>query len=386
MKPSEVYELFSKPERPRRCVLSVYLNIDQSRQANLNRGFEKELRDMISYRQLSIHDPAELESFHRAVHRITDFVSAYEPRSRCLALFCDEFEGFFWHGELQIAIHNQLHWDRELFTQPLANALSQFERYGVILVDRNRFRLFKVFLDDILETHHEDFGSRNVRHVKTAGTDQIESSSRIQRRADQTVRANLQQTVKTIDAMFNAKQADWLVLAGTPEITAALHDQLPKRLALRVIGSVDVAMDAPVTAILAAARPIAQEHERSIESQAVKDVVTAAKKNEKAVIGLGHTLKELNCDRVWQLVYSDDFSSPGFECASCAALFSIANPACPYCGAVVNPVNDVVERAVEHALRKGAKIEAVTGEASAAMAAGGGIGAFLKTRTGTIQV
>jgi len=386
MKPSEVYDLFSRPERPRRCVLSVYLNIDQSRQANLNRGFENELRDMISYRQLSIHDPAELESFHRAVYRITDFMSVYQPRARSLVLFCDESDGFFWHGELQIAIHNQLHWDRELFTQPVANALSQFERYGVILVDRNRFRLFTVFLDEIVETRHENFGSRNIRHVKTAGTDQIESSSRLQRRADETVRANLRETVKSLDSMINAKQADWLILAGTPEITAELRGQLPKRLALRVIGSVDVAMDAPVRAILTAARPIAQQHERSIESQAVKDVMTAAEKNGRAVIGLGHTLKELNCDRVWQLVYADDFSSPGFECASCAALFSIANPACPYCGAAVNPVNDVVERAVEHALRKGAKVVAVTGEASAAMATGGGIGAFLKTRTGTIRV
>ena len=386
MNPSEVYELFSRPERPRHCVLSVYLNVDQSRQANLNRGFENELRDMISYRQLSIHDPAEMESFHRVAHRVTDFVSAYSPGARSLVLFCDESDGFFWHGELQIPIHNQLHWDRELFTQPLANALSQFERYGIVLVDRASFRLFTVFLDEIIETAHKKFDSGRVRHLKTAGTDRIESSSRLQHSADEHIAANLKFVTGKIDELIKEKKADHLILAGTPEITAELEDMLPKRLASLVIGSVSVGIEAPLAAVLAAAKPVAQGYERSVEAQTVKDVTTAAAKHQRAVIGLGHTLKELNSDRVWQLVYSDDFSSPGFECAKCAALFSIANPSCPYCGAAVNPVNDVVERAVEHALRKGARIEAVTGEASAVMAAAGGIGALLKTRTGTLQV
>jgi peptide subunit release factor 1 (eRF1) len=51
----------------------------------------------------------------------------------------------------------------------------------------------------------------------------------------------------------------------------------------------------------------------------------------------------------------------------------------------VDPVSDVVERAVEHAVRKGAKIEVVTGEAAASLYNVGGIGAFLKARTASIR-
>ena len=53
---------------------------------------------------------------------------------------------------------------------------------------------------------------------------------------------------------------------------------------------------------------------------------------------------------------------------------------CAYCGGSVQAVADVIERAVEHALRKGAKIEVVTGEACASLNTVGGIGAFLKAR------
>jgi hypothetical protein len=75
----------------------------------------------------------------------------------------------------------------------------------------------------------------------------------------------------------------------------------------------------------------------------VKGVVTAAAKQQKAVIGLSHTLNAVNSERIWELIYSADFLSPGFECVKCAALFSVENRTCRYCGAAVGAVGNVVE-------------------------------------------
>ena len=87
MNPSGMAALFSRPERPNHSVLSVYLDVDQSRQANLNRGFENQVKDLISSIRSSIHDETALERFKHAAHHITDFVSAYEPSARGLVLF-----------------------------------------------------------------------------------------------------------------------------------------------------------------------------------------------------------------------------------------------------------------------------------------------------------
>ena len=162
-----------------------------------------------------------------------------------------------------------------------------------------------------------------------------------------------------------------------------MRSLLPKRLALRVIGDANVAIDAAPRDVLAATLAIAEEYERSTEVQTVKEVIRGATRNEKTVAGLGRTLKAVNSDRVWELIYSEGLTSPGFECVKCAALFSLEKTSCSYCGGAVHPVSDVVERTVEHALRKGAKIEVVTGEASASLNSVGGIGAFLKARTVT---
>jgi peptide subunit release factor 1 (eRF1) len=386
MNESDLHLLFSRAERMHPSVLSVYLNVDQSRQANRNRGFEKQLKDIMASIRNSTHDPSDLEKFTHAAHHVTDFVSAYQPGARGLVLFFDESDGFFWHMETDVQLHNQARWDRELLLQPLANALDQFERYGVVLVDRNNVRLFTVFLGEVEELVRKGFGPNKVRHIKTVGTDHIASASAVQRKADEQIRLNLRHVTKEVDSLVQTKQINRLVLAGTPEITTELRDQLPKRLSVRVIGAVDVAMDVPPADVLAATRNIAAEYESSTELVTVREVVTAAAKKQKAVVGLEHTLRAVNSDRIWQLIYSEDFSSPGFECVKCAALLSAEKASCPYCGAALRSVNDVVERAVEHALRKGAKIEIVTGEASASLDSAGGIGAFLKARTGTIQV
>jgi peptide subunit release factor 1 (eRF1) len=180
--------------------------------------------------------------------------------------------------------------------------------------------------------------------------------------------------------MVRWHRIDRLLLAGAPELTSQLLELLPKRLALRVIGTLDLNIDASLTEVLSLSMPLTEQYERSGEEQVVKEVTTSSKKSGQAVVGLGSALKMVNEARVWQLIYSEDFHVSGFECLKCAALYSVERPSCLYCGQPLAPVPDVVERAVERALRKEARIEIVRAEAAASLDSAGGIGAFLKGR------
>jgi peptide subunit release factor 1 (eRF1) len=367
-------------------MLSVYLDVDQSRPSNLNRGFETQLKNLIADIRPTIRDAAELERFNPVAHRITDFVSAYQPQARGLGLFFDESDGFFRYVEFDVPVQREAHWDRTFYLQPLATALDQFETYGVALLDRQNLRLFTVFLGHIEEHVREGFGPDRVRHIKTSGTDHIYSASRIQRKADEKLRLNMKHAVKMIDWLVETRHLSRLILGGTREITAEVRNLLPKRLAMRVIGEVDVAMDVPASEVFAATMDVAETYERDTEVHKVNEAITTAAKTEKAVAGLGHTLKAINSDRVWDLVYCQDFRAPGFECERCSGLFSIEKTSCQYCGGKLQAIDDVVERAVEQALRNGAKVDVVSGEAAASLADSGSIAAFLRARTGTLRV
>jgi peptide subunit release factor 1 (eRF1) len=114
-------------------------------------------------------------------------------------------------------------------------------------------------------------------------------------------------------------------------------------------------------------------------------VLTTSAKTDKAVVGLVPVLEAVNSGRVWELIYSAGLQSSGFECTECFALFQARPPACTYCGSRVASVPNVVEHAVEHAIRKHSRVEVVTGDASSMLGSAGGIGAFLKTRTKTVR-
>lgn len=387
MNRDDLSALFSRAHTAQRSVLTVYLNVGQSKRENINRGFEARLKKMVSTARKALVDVAELERYDDARHRITDFISVYRPSAKAIVVFYDSTDGFFGHYELEFSVPEKLHWGRELLLQPLANAIDELEGYGVVLVDRANLRLFAVTLGKIEEIRHEARDVKGVRHLKTTGTDQAGSSSRAQRRADNQIRWNLRHVGGELDVLAKSRKLRRFVLAGTPEITGELRNLLPARLALSVIGEVAIPMDAATKDVLVRTQPIAQKYERDTEDEKVANVVTSALKDDKAVVGLSRTLKAVNADRVWELIYAGDYLSPGFECSQCSALFAARATRCPYCDARLQPVTNVVERAVEHAVRRQAKVEVVTGNASAALKKmAGGIGALLKTRTGSVEV
>jgi peptide subunit release factor 1 (eRF1) len=359
----------------------VYLNVDTSQPGNANRNIETQLKDLSAPLRKSVDDAADSHSLALALHRVTDFVSAHKPEGRGLVVFVDESDGFFWYSGLPCPVTSQIRWDRELLLKPLAAALDELEDYGVVMIDRTRIRLFLVQLGKAEQLHSEEAAEHRVRHVKSTGSSRAESSSRMQRKADNQVRANLRAFIRATEQFVKANQLRRLVLAGTPEITAEFRVLLPSRLAPLVAGETALDMHASPEEVAATAQPLAEACERKTEEARVQDVMTVAAKSGKAVIGLEPALQAVNSGRVWELIYAAGFAAPGFECLECSALFLTQAAECVFCGAGVQPVPDIVGHAVEHAIRRRARVEVVTGAAAAALASGGGIAAFLKTRS-----
>jgi len=265
--------------------------------------------------------------------------------------------------------------------QPLANALDQLEDYGVVHVDRTQVRLFLVQQGRIEETTHQIMHGKRTRHIKSTGREHADSSDHNQRRADNQIHANLNEAIEHVKEFVNTHQLDRLILAGSIETVAELRRLLQGRIHAAVIGETPLKMDASVAQVLGAAQPLANAYESNSEKAKVDNVVTSAAKTEKAVIGLEDTLQALNSDRVWELIACADFRATGYECTECDALFATEPPRCSHCNSTLRAVHTIANRAIESALRKQAKVEIVTGDASASLEAAGGIGAFLKTRT-----
>ena len=335
---TDIHTLASRPKRADASVLTVYLDLDQSKQANLNRGFETQLKDMLAGIEQRLNSEGEFSAFERARKRIEGVVEKHTIGARGMALAFDASDGFFWSQELKLPVVSRVQWDREVFVEPLAAALDDYERVGVVLLDRANFRLFTICMGELQEHVRQEFDHRNIRHTKTVGMDHLGAAGHAQRKADEQVRVNLRQMIKLVEQTTTEFAVHRIILAGSPEITAQLRALLPKRLASQVIGSVDLAINATPERVLKATALLAEIFERQTEEALVTDLVTSAAKTRDVVVGLAHTLHTLNEGRIWQLIYADGFHALGYECVKCASLFSSEMSVCSVCGSTLRSI------------------------------------------------
>jgi peptide chain release factor subunit 1 len=356
-------------------VLSVYLDVDQGKASNLNRHFEAVLKDLLRSIETQL-DKKQLDNFAADAERVQDFVSRFEPGGKGLIIFCDDSENFWWAHGINAPVQNNVRWSDTAHILPLLEILDEYERYGVVLVDKAHARLFTVFMGEI-EDLHKALAPAPVKHINTTGTDHILSQKRFQRKADTHAHWHLKHVAEIVDKLIDQYGFDRLVLAGHIEATSELSYLLSKRARARVVGRIALPIEASEHEVLEETLKIERQVEREAENRLVAELI-AADGHHPVRHGLERTLLALGEGRIWRLIYASGFSSRGGQCSNCAMLFAKTEGSCDYCGGAIGPVNDLVERMVERVLESDGKVEEVEGEAANRLQQIGGIGAFLR--------
>ena len=372
----EVERVVARNSKPGSPMLSVYLDVDPTREVNRQRGFEPALKNLLRSIERHLTGERERKEFEANAGRVMRFVSGYKPAARSLVVFGRESDGFFWQRELQAPLNNDARWDDSPYLRPLMEVMNDSERCGVILADKARARLFTVFLGEI-EEHPGVFTTADVRHTKTVGTDHWRSQTHFERTSDLHALWHLKQVAEKMDQLADA-QFNRLVLAGPVEATTELARLLPKRLRARLAGSMPLRVEATEAQVLEATRQFEQAMLREEEIRRVRKLIATAAKNTQADTGLLATLNALRKNCVWRLVYAEGFAPQGRYCAGCTALMPEGQPVCDYCHDAVTPVNDLIERVVERVLSLGGHVDMVRGAAAATLKKAGGIGVFMR--------
>jgi peptide chain release factor subunit 1 len=358
-------------------VLSVYLEVDQSHSVNLRRGFETTLKSMLHALLQQQQDKQQRLLFEQATERVLHFVTTYEPSARGLVIFCDPASDFFWQRELRAQLYSDASWDTTPYLRPLLETLDEFERYGVVLVDRSRGRLFTVYMGEIEEAR-EFSHNLEVKHPRSTTQDKLRNTLRNQRRGDLHARWHLKHVAQQITEMADKYDFDRLILAGQSENTTELASILPKRLLSRLVGDIPLSLNSPEHEVLEQTMAVEQRFEREHEARQVEQLIIAASKENRAVLGLEATLKALGEKSAWRLLYAEGLTCEGARCTNCASLFAREIAACSYCGQRVVAIDDIVEPIVRAVIDLDGRVEAVRGEAADKLRQNGGIGAFLR--------
>jgi peptide chain release factor subunit 1 len=354
-------------------VVSLYLDVrPEERQGKKVRAKLKHLIDEAK-RSLATKSKDHRKAFQQEANRLLAwFATEYDRTGRGLAIFTASEHELWRSFRLPVPVRDRLVVADRPYLRPLLTLVDEFERYLVLLVDKQRARLFVVYLGEIEE--YTALMDELVPRPKAGGW----SAEKYQRHHDMHVLWHVKHAVKVTERLWTRERCQWLLIGGTEEPLAELRRHLPKALRERLAGEIAASLKDGADAILVRVLAVEQATEHRVEAERVAALLEAALGHGPGVLGLDRTLEVIVEGRVRMLVVEEDFSHPGFECPHCQYLVAIETAHCPLCDTPLDPQVDIVERAVERSIDQQATIEILRGEARQALAAHGHIGALLR--------
>jgi len=274
--------------------------------------------------------------------------------ANALALFACSASGLWQVFPLPRRLPNRLVQDQSPYIRPLTVILDQHPRFCVVVVDRERARIFEVCLGEIEETT-EVLGDVPDQ-VRFGGWKGYEEK-RVARSIEDKVHRHYRQTAeKTLD-VFRRDRFDLLVVGGYREALNEFSGHLHSYLQERLRAKVELDPAAPPGDILKRVREVEKELEREQEQDLIKRLVTEARKNGAAVLGLDRTLEALHRGAVHTLVVVGDRQASGHRCRECGRM-SVDGGQCPSCrGTSLVALPHLIDEAIEEALIQGGEVE-----------------------------
>jgi peptide chain release factor subunit 1 len=373
---TEVEPLVRREPVPGSAVLSLYLDVDQSKTSNLHGKYQSALQDMLRSIESRLQGK-QLDDFTDDAARAREHVFRLSPSGKGLIIFADASEGFFWSREVQVPVHSNARWSETPYVKPLIGLMDDYERYGVVLVDKERGRLFTVYMGEI--TEHEDFLARlPVRRIKSPGMDHMFSERRFQNKAAMHAHLHFKHVAESLDRLVDQYRFDRILIGGPVEATGELQHLLSKRVRSRLIDRLSLPVTASAAHVVEEVLRVGERLERQMEEQIVHDLIDGDHRHHPYTLGLEHTVHALCEERIWRMVYAQGFTPTGGQCANCEMLFARSDGTCGYCGSAVKPTEDLLERMVERALDQDSLLEEVHAVAAERLQQAGGIGAILR--------
>ena len=292
--------------------------------------------------------------------------------SRGVAIFSSQPASLWKAIPLNVRMQSQAFFGPRPRILPLAQMADEYERYCAVFVSKEDSKLFVISMGDVEE---ERIISDDVpgRHGQGGW-----SQARYQRHREFHVLEHIKRTLAGLNDYLSSRPFQRLIVAGPEEVTTQLVEVLPTTLSDRLIASVSCPPTATRDEVMAAAAPAIQDFERNEEESLLSKISGLADAGGHAVLGMDATLGAVGDGRVHELAVADGVSATGRECLKCGHLDAKRLDACPRCGASLDPVDDIIERATERVYAQGGRVEVMFGDARESLIARGGLGALLR--------
>jgi peptide subunit release factor 1 (eRF1) len=256
--------------------------------------------------------------------------------------------------------------------RPLAELVELAPPALVVFVDAESARLMLVSPDGAVE--EEVLRADVPGHHRRGGWAQM-AQSRYQRHIQDHRARHFAAVAEAVVGLVDEHQVRRIVLAGDPPNVPVFREQLPRRIADLVVGTVAGAHHEATAVMVGRAAEYVSHAQAQLEAAAVDAALTTAAKRGRATAGLDATLEAVNRGAVHRLYLLKGWSTPGRRCTGCGRLQAGFTWVCPTCGREATTV-DLAEAITARVIAAGGSMGTI--ESHQPLAAAGGVAAELR--------
>jgi len=235
---------------PAHQVLSVYLGEDSLQSPSsefllsqfhslLHKYFDKDLR----------------REHEDDIRLISEFLGDYVPKARSLAFFTAGKE--LWQVvELEFSLAAGLTLSASPNIKPIIEALPRYSKYLVLLVDREKVRMFTVEQGELVD-HSDYVGGYVPHHAKSTGREPIGGDDAVFRHNETLLKRHIALVAKAVVEFTKAQDVHFVIIGGHSEIFKKVVAALPMWLRSKIVNSFVTEINIPLNEILLESKKIA---------------------------------------------------------------------------------------------------------------------------------
>jgi len=330
-------------------VTSCYLDVD-GRRLRKHQDVEQELEALLREVRTQANGTA---SVHDDLKRIETYVRSGFDRSttRGLVIFSCSARDLWKVIPLPVPVRSRVIINNVPAVGQLESVVQELDRFGVLLADRQRARMFVFELGELVD--RSELLDELPRDYDTRGE---KERGDVAPHVDALAQQHLRRAADAAFTMFQTQGFDHLCIGGPDATVGELESLLHPYLRDRLCGRIAVAPSASVDEIRRAAIVVAAQQERAAEAEMVSRLRDAVGSGHRGVAGLDDTLAALAEHRVEVLLVSDGYQASGWSCGPCGVLTAVGRR-CKVCDGEMTEIGDIVEEAVDHAMAQSCKVE-----------------------------
>lgn len=278
----------------------------------------------------------------------------FDEQNRGVVIYAEVGGDWFEALQFPVSVQNRMVVSDRPVIGPLAQVLTTYEHYGVVLLDREHVRILSVYLGTLLDELEFRGDPLPVpSNVKAGGY----SQTRYQRRKREEMKHFFKDFATEVEKFVHRFHPASLVLLGTDENVARFREFLADNVQQMIGHTGPMPVDQAASEVLARLEPhLRADHERH-DRELLEQVRDRAAHDYLATAGVQGTLTALQEGKVDTLVLPRDGQIQGVRCSQCGFVFVRDVSRCPYDGSESLEQVDVMEEMVRLAQQQEAEIQ-----------------------------